>query len=78
MSRTALNIAVIPKRMLTKSEAADYASRSVRQLEAECPVKPIQFQNGDRRYDLRDLDQWLDNLKAGNANEDAASILARL
>jgi hypothetical protein len=31
-------------------------------------VAPIQFQGIDVRYDMRDLDEWLDSLKSDNPN----------
>jgi hypothetical protein len=40
-------------------------------------VKPIRFPNGDLRYDVRDLDEWLDGLKGGG-HHDAEAIVARL
>jgi hypothetical protein len=66
-----------PKRMLTKQEAANHCGRPVRRFEVECPVAPVRFANGDIRYDVRDLDAWLDGLKAGKSS-DAEDIVARL
>lgn len=78
MTQTTLNIAVIPKRMLTKAEAAAHCGRPVKRFEAECPVRPIQFGNGDIRYDIQDLDAWLDSLKSGHDDSDLVSIINRL
>jgi hypothetical protein len=36
----------------------------------------VKFPTGDERYDVRDLDGWLDGLKA--ANDDANTILEKL
>lgn len=66
-----------PKRMLTKSEAAYHCGRSVRRFEVECPITPVAFPNGDKRYDVDDLDRWIDGLKAG-APSAADDIVARL
>lgn len=74
---TTLKINIVPKRMLTKAEGAGHCGRPVKRFEAECPVMPVRFPNGDTRYDVRDLDAWLDSLKAGAANS-ADDILARL
>ncbi|MCI0600680.1 MAG: hypothetical protein L0Y60_14390 [Beijerinckiaceae bacterium] len=52
-----------PKRMLTKAEAAHHCGRSVNRFQAECDVVPVRFPNGDLRFDVRDLDQWLDRMK---------------
>jgi len=78
MGQTTLNITVIPKRMLTKAEAASHCGRPVKRFEIECPVQPIQFDNGDTRYDVHDLDKWLDMLKSGHEESDAESIVGRL
>lgn len=76
MSSAVVNLTVISKRMLSKKEAAEHCGRSVRRFEIECPVIPVRFPNGDLRYDVRDLDAWLDMIK--NESEDSASILQRL
>ena len=78
MSQTTLNVVVIPKRMLTKTEAAAHCGRSVKRFGIECPVRPIQFENGDLRYDVHDLDAWLDSLKSGHEDADVDSIVDRL
>jgi hypothetical protein len=76
--QTTLNIAVIPKRMLTKVEAAAHCGRSAKRFEIECPVRPIQFENGDLRWDVHDLDRWLDSFKEGQENSDTETIVDRL
>jgi hypothetical protein len=75
MSVATLNVRVTPRRMLKPAEAAEYCGRPRRHFEAECPVAPIAFPNGDRLYDMRDLDRWIDSLKAGASADD---IVARL
>jgi hypothetical protein len=77
MSSTTVQINVIPKRMLTESEAAHHCGRSLKRFKMECPCHPVVFPNGDRRLDVKDLDGWLDSLKAGSAS-DADDIVARL
>jgi len=72
-----LQLNVIPKRMLTESEAAHHCGRPVKRFKIESPVAPVIFANGDRRYDVKDLDDWLDSLKAGKST-DADDIIARL
>jgi hypothetical protein len=72
-----LLLSIVPKRMLTRAEAAGHCGRSVKQFEAECPVTPIRFANGDLRFDVRDLDAWLDSVKAGQSG-DVDAIIARL
>lgn len=77
MSSATLQLNIIPKRMLTKSEAAHHCGRPVKRFEVECHVAPVLFPNGDRRYDVRDLDAWLDGLKVGKSTYDE-DIVARL
>jgi hypothetical protein len=72
-----LNVVVIPKRMLTKTEAACHCGRPVKRFVLECRVKPIRFENGDERYDLHDVDAWLDSLKDGNS-DDVDTIIDKL
>jgi hypothetical protein len=72
-----LHINIIPKRMLTKREAAHHCGRSVPRFEAECPCSPVVFPNGDQRFDIQDLDRWLNSLKAGG-DRDADAIVAKL
>ncbi len=76
MSMAVVNLNVISKRMLDKREAAEYCGRSLKRFEAECPVGPVRFPNGDLRFDKNALDRWLDGLK--NNAQDSESILKRL
>jgi hypothetical protein len=78
MAHAILNVIVVPKRMLTKLEAACHCGMSVKRFEIECPVQPIQFQNGQKRYDIHDLDAWIDSLTAGHESFDVESIIDRL
>ena len=73
-----LNLNVLQKRMLTKTEAADHCGRSAKRFEIECPVQSVRFANGDFRWDIRDLDAWIDSLKVGFSNGDAQVIVDRL
>jgi hypothetical protein len=77
MTSATLQLNIIPKRMLTKPEGAHHCGRSVKRFEAECDVSPVKFPNGDLRYDVHNLNKWIDSLKAGKAN-DADEIIARL
>lgn len=76
ISTATVNVTVIAKRMLAKREAAEHCGRSLKRFEAECPISPVIFPNGDLRYDVRDLDCWLDTLKG--ETHDAGQIIARL
>jgi hypothetical protein len=70
------NLRIVPKRMLSKAEAAHHCGRSVKRFEIECPTTPIEFPNGDRRWDVYDLDSWLDALKLNPS--DTADIVDKL
>ena len=76
MSSAVVNLTVISKRMLNKREAAEHCGRSLKRFEVECPISPVRFPNGDLRYDVRDLDKWLDSLKG--ETHDAGQIIAKL
>jgi len=78
MSSAVLQINVIPKRMLTKAEAAHHCGRSLIRFQRECPCPPVTFPNGDVRFDIQDLDIWLNSLKAGSLDRSADDIVARL
>jgi hypothetical protein len=70
MTSATLQLNIIPKRMLTKTEAAHHCGRSVKRFEVECHIAPVRFPNGDSRYDVQDF-------KAGKSS-DADGIIARL
>jgi hypothetical protein len=76
MSSAIVSLSVISKRMLDKREAAEHCGRSLKRFAIECSVSPVKFINGDLRYDVRDLDRWLDNLK--NTTQDSDDIIKRL
>ena len=78
MSTATFQITLTPKRMLTETEAARHCGLSPKRFKLECPVQPIKYSNGDIRYDVRDLDAWLDSLKAGAANDDDDAIIKKL
>ncbi len=77
MSSATLQITIVHKRMLTRSEAARHCGGSVIRCKAECPCSLVRFPNGDQRFDVQDLDAWLNSLKAGG-DQDAEAIVARL
>lgn len=77
MTSATFQLNIIPKRMLTKAEAAHHCGRPVKQFEVECDVAPVRFPNGDLRYDVHDLDAWLDRLKGG-ANAETDEIIGQL
>lgn len=70
MATANLNLRIEPYRLLTKREAANYCRRSIKKFEAQCPVPPIAMADGDRLWDVQDLDRWIDSLKEGSAGGD--------
>jgi hypothetical protein len=78
MSGTTLQINVVPIRMLTMAEAARHCGRPLTRFKIECPVAPVKFANDDLRWDVQDLDAWINSLKAGAGDQDADAIVGRL
>jgi hypothetical protein len=72
-----LNIRVVQPRMMSIKQAADYVGLPLRRFPRICSVKPVAMPESEERYDIHDLDRWLDLIKAGNADTDA-EILERL
>ncbi|TIX16231.1 MAG: helix-turn-helix domain-containing protein [Mesorhizobium sp.] len=56
--------------MLDVREAAEYCGIVPKRFPAECGVTPVSMPSGERRYDMRDLDAWLDRLKGGDGSSD--------
>jgi len=79
MPSATLNLRVTPRRMLSEREAADYCAMTAKRFRAACPVTAVAFPDGVTAYDMRDLDNWIDTLKAGGrGHDDAVAILERL
>jgi len=73
-----LHFNLVQKRIVEPKHAAIYVGlKTVKKLEAVCPVRPVLLAGSVLGYDLRDLDAWIDNLKA-NCTNDNVSILERL
>jgi hypothetical protein len=77
MATAMLNIRVVQPRMMSIKQAADYVGLPLKRFPRVCSVRPIAMPESEERYDIRDLDLWLDQVKAGNAGTDA-EILERL
>ncbi len=67
------------RRLLNKTEAAEYIGVSVDTFAKVCPVAPVRLGPGPKlqRYDLAKIDAWIDSLDGSEAYEDDAAILAR-
>ena len=59
--------------MLSAREAGEYCGFPAKQI----PVPTVEMPNGKALYDVRDLDDFLDGLKAGQPNGDE-DIIGRL
>jgi len=77
MATANLNIRMVPRRMLTAREAAEYCGLPAKRFQGECGVPPVAMPSGTRLYDMRDLDTWIDGLKAGASDSDD-DILGKL
>lgn len=64
-------VPLIVPRLLKRQQAAAYCGVSVPTFAANCPVSPIAMGVGKRleRYDIRDLDDWIEVLKGGNSDD---------
>lgn len=75
--RTRLRTLEAPtRRMLLRSEAAEYCGLGPG---APLPVSPKRVRPGKRglRWDVQDLDRWLDNLESGQDAETEDDLLNR-
>jgi hypothetical protein len=77
MSTATINLKVYPRRMLRKHESAHYVGLSVKEFDQVCDVKPIELRPKLYRWDMVDLDTWIDGLKTSLPSDDD-EILARL
>jgi len=78
MDNAPLNITVIGKRMLSRSEAASYTGLSIRMFQSKCDVVPIKIASNKLLWDKHDLDKWIDGLKSGSEIADVNQILELL
>jgi hypothetical protein len=60
----------ISPRLVLQKEAALYCRMGVGTFVANCPVRPIRVATGNRglRYDLYDLDSWIESLKGNSGS----------
>ena len=54
-------------RMLDKGQAAAYCGMCASVFDALCPVGPVEYKPGMKRYDRGALDAWLDGLSSSRA-----------
>lgn len=56
--------------MLKLHEAASYCGIPASRFLAECGVDHVLMGRNNKRYDVRDLDAWLDQLKGNSLDDD--------
>lgn len=65
------------RRLLTKTEAAEYCRLSLATFNRLCPVRPVDLGSGNARllrYDMRDLDNWIEELKNGEGGNGSVDL----
>lgn len=63
------NARIQPQRMLSQQQAAEYVGVPKSRFGA-VRVAPVEIVAGVFRYDVHDLDSWIDNIKIGAADSD--------
>lgn len=73
-------VRTIEPRLLDRSQAAAYWGISLAVFTARCPVQPLAMGQGKRleRYDIRDLDEWIDRLGARGATSETLDWLEKM
>lgn len=72
-----VHINVSPKRLLNLQDAAGYVDYGTEKFKALCPVKPIEMPCGQLKFDIADLDTWIEIIKKKTAPS-AEDFLERL
>jgi hypothetical protein len=78
MTSAFVRIEIVPKRLLTKPEAAQYCNIPVSRFGSVCSIRPVQITNRDYGYDKIDLDQWIDQHKHPIQLSDEDEIISKL
>ena len=73
-------VRTIEPRLLDRSQAAAYCGISLAVFTARCPVRPLAMGHGKRleRYDIRDLDEWIDRLGTRSAASETVDWLEKM
>jgi hypothetical protein len=77
MAATSLNLHLIDKRKYRETEAAEYPGVLHTSFRLFCPVRPVRMTPKLLLRDKRDLDLWIDGLKAEPANHSHDDIVGR-
>jgi predicted DNA-binding transcriptional regulator AlpA len=54
----------VAPRLLTKAEAASYCGMSVALFDRLCPVRPLRFSERLVKFDVSDIDSWIEAFKS--------------
>jgi predicted DNA-binding transcriptional regulator AlpA len=60
-------------RLVTLKQAADYCGMSPPIFRRLCPVRPIRFSERLIRYDLVDIDRWIDDMHPKTVNHETTT-----
>jgi hypothetical protein len=78
MTTAFVRIDFVPKRLLTKPEAAQYCNIPVSRFGSVCSIRPVQITPRDCGYDKIDLDQWIDQHKHPGQLSEQDEIIKKL
>jgi predicted DNA-binding transcriptional regulator AlpA len=65
-------------RLLTKTEAAAYCGMSPQIFDRVCPVRPLRFSERLVKFDVTDVDSWIERLKSPAKPKDGMDWLAEM
>lgn len=63
---------------MNEAEASSYFGLPAKHFKVACPVRPVNLGGKGLRYDRRDLDQWIDAEKTGDADLTHGGIPGKL
>ncbi len=70
MTTATFTIKTPPRRMLDLGEAAIYVGVPAKRFSMACGVPPVRMPDGKHKYDIKDLDRWIDAIKRGAEDSD--------
>lgn len=67
------------QRLLPKKAAAKYCGQPPERFARVCPARPIKLTEADHpKYDVKDLDNWIESVKSGNVAKTEQDWLDRV
>lgn len=61
----------VARRLLSRKEAAQYCSICTTTFDRVCKIRPVllgDYSSKLKRYDIRDIDAWIESKKVANSN----------